>query len=233
MKRSVAKDYLPGVRLRAAVVAGSIFLTLAACSKQQSDASNPPTGAASSPASGPAGAPPSAPSAAPSIQIPEGTLIEARVNETLSTARNRVGDPFTASLEVPLDIGGREVLPRGARLRGHVSTSRSSGRLEGRATIGITLDRVEYNGQEIPITTTLDTKSGPTHKKRNIEVIGGGSGLGAVIGAIAGGGKGAAIGAVAGAGAGVAADAATGKEQVEIPAETVFTFRLKTPVELR
>ena len=34
-------------------------------------------------------------------------------------------------------------------------------------------------------------------KKRDAEIIGGGAGIGAVIGAIAGGGKGAAIGAVA------------------------------------
>lgn len=184
----------------------------------------------------PAAVPPAPPAgAAPSttISIPAGTLLEARVNETLSTASNRAGDAFTASLEAPVDIGGREVFPRGARLRGHVTTSRSSGRLEGRAVIGITLNAIESNGQFIPIATNLDTKTGEAHKKRNIEVIGGGAGLGALIGAIAGGGKGAAIGAAAGAGAGVAGDAATGKEQVQIPAETVFTFRLKSPLELR
>jgi hypothetical protein len=159
-------------------------------------------------------------------------MIEARVNETLSTRRNLAGDAFSASLERPVDIGGREVLPRGAVLRGHVTTSRSSGRMKGRAVLGITLDTVEYNGQKIPIETSLDTATSAAHKKHNIEMIGGGSGLGAVIGAIAGGGKGAAIGALAGAGAGTAGAAATGKEEVEIPAETVFSFRLKSPVEL-
>jgi hypothetical protein len=165
--------------------------------------------------------------------LPEHTLIEARIDQTLSTQQNQPGDHFAASLELPLDIGGREVLPRGTRLRGHVTTSRSSGRLEGRAALGITLDSIEYNGQQIPITTTLDLKTGEAHKKRNIEIIGGGSALGAVIGAIAGGGKGAAIGAAAGAGAGTAGAAASGKEHVVIPAETVFTFRLKASVELR
>lgn len=201
------------------------MLMLAACKSAGPDAKADPASTASTPSS-------AAPTSAPPIQIPEGTLLEARVNETLSTATNRAGDAFTASLELPVDIGGREVLPRGTRLRGHVTTSRSSGRLEGRAAIGITLNEIEYNGQYLPIATTLDTKSGPAHKKRNIEMIGGGAGLGALVGALAGGGKGAAIGAAAGAGAGTAADAATGKEQVQIPAETVFSFRLKAPVEL-
>ncbi len=160
-------------------------------------------------------------------------MLEARLDQALSTEVNKPGDPFAASLAIPLDIGGREVLPRGTRLRGHVTTSRSSGRLEGRAALGITLDSIEYNGNIIPIATTLDTKTSAAHKKHNIEFIGGGSALGAVIGAIAGGGKGAAIGAAAGAGAGTAGAAATGKEQVRIPAETVFTFRLKNSVELR
>ena len=198
-----------------------MLLGLGACKTSQTEANNSTSAA------------PVAPAPAPPIVIPQGTLVEARVNETLSTASNRAGDRFTASLELPLDIGGREVIPRGTRIRGHVTTSRSSGRMEGRAVIGITLDAIEYNGQDIPIATTLDTKTGEGHKKRNIEMIGGGSGLGAVIGAIAGGGKGAAIGAVAGAGAGTAGAAATGKKEVAIPAETVFSFRLKSPIELR
>ena len=105
--------------------------------------------------------------------------------------------------------------------------------MEGRASLGITLDTIEYQGRQVPVTTTLDVKTSEGHKKRNIEIIGGGSGVGALIGALAGGGKGAAIGAAAGAGAGTAGAAATGKLQVRIPAETVFTFRLKSPVELR
>jgi hypothetical protein len=63
-------------------------------------------------------------------------------------------------------------------------------------------------------------------------LIGGGSGLGALIGGLAGGGRGALIGAGAGAGAGAAGAAFTGKKQVSIPAETVLTFRLDEGVEL-
>ena len=57
-------------------------------------------------------------------------------------------------------------------------------------------------------------------ESNNIAVIGGGSGLGAVIGALAGGGKGALIGAGAGAAAGTAGAAATGKREVGVAAES-------------
>jgi hypothetical protein len=57
-------------------------------------------------------------------------------------------------------------------------------------------------------------------------MIGGGAGLGAIIGGIAGGGKGALIGGAAGAGAGTATAAITGKKDIRISAETHLTFRL-------
>jgi hypothetical protein len=167
------------------------------------------------------------------VEIAAGTLIEARLDQALSTRQNRVGDGFDATLEAPVSAGGQVVLAAGSRVHGHVTTSHPSGRLEGRAAIGITLDSVESRGQSIPVTTSLDTKSSAAHKKRNIEVIGGGAGIGALIGGLVGGGKGAGIGAAAGGAGGVGVAAATGVEQVEIPAETVFTFRLKEPLTLQ
>ena len=150
----------------------------------------------------------------------------------MSTARNRVGDKFEATLDEPVTVEGQAVLPRGARVEGHVTSSSSSGRLEGRAMIGITLDSVEHQGKKVPLVTTLDTKTGEAHKKRNIELIGGGAGVGALIGGIVGGGRGVAIGAGAGAAAGAGTAAATGKKDIEIPAETVFTFKLRSAVDL-
>ena len=131
-----------------------------------------------------------------------------------------------------MNANGKEAIPSGARVHGHVTTSHPSGRLEGRASLGITLDSVDVHGAKVPITTSLDVKTGEAHKKRNIEIIGGAAGVGALIGALAGGGKGAGIGAAAGGAAGTGAAAATGVEQVEIPAETSFSFRLKEPVSV-
>jgi len=207
--------------------AGVLVLTLAGCQK-----TGPGTVADSSTAPPAQASVPSGPPAPVAVQVPAGTTLEVRVDQALSTERKRAGDKFRATLEAPVQVAGREVLARGARVTGHVTTARPSGRLEGRAVIGITLDSVESNGRAVPIATTLDTRSSEAHKKRNIELIGGGAGVGALIGGLVGGGKGAAIGAGAGAAAGTGGAALTGEKNIEIPAETVFTFRLKAPAEL-
>ena len=187
---------------------------------------NSPTQSDSATTATPAPAPP------PPLVVPVDTTIQARIDQTLSTERNRAGDKFKASLAAPLMIDGREIISVGAPMAGTVIYSKTSGRFKGRGELAIRIDSVEYRGKVIPLTTSLDTKVSSAHKKRDLEFIGGGAAGGAAIGAIAGGGAGAAIGAGAGAGAGFIGAAITGKKQVVIPAEMVFTFRLKTPLEL-
>ena len=98
--------------------------------------------------------------------------------------------------------------------------------------MGLTLDSFQINGASYPVVTTRTGRVSARHKKRNLVLIGGGSGLGALIGGLAGGGKGALIGAGAGAAAGTAGAAATGKKEVTLPVETLLTFRLEENVEL-
>jgi hypothetical protein len=166
------------------------------------------------------------------IVVPPDTTLEARIDQTLSTQRSHAGEHFHASLAAPLVIDGQEVISQGAPIQGTVIMCKSSGRFKGRGEIAIRLDSIEYRGQMVPITTSLDAKVSAAHKKRDIMFIGGGAGAGAGIGALAGGGVGAGIGAGAGAGAGLVGAVITGKKQVVIPAEMVFTFRLKSQVEL-
>lgn len=162
--------------------------------------------------------------------IPAGTHVRVRLGTTLSTAQNRPGDRFTATLAEPVVVHGSTAVPAGALFRGHVTSASSSGRLRGRASLGVTLDDFELNGATHRISTTANTKVSSAHKRRNLGLIGGGAGLGAVIGALAGGGKGALIGAGAGAAAGTAGAAATGKQSATIPVESLLTFSLKAPV---
>jgi hypothetical protein len=171
-------------------------------------------------------------SAARTVELRPGTVVAVRVSRALSTTRNGAGDTFDAILDEPVVVSDRAVLPRGTRFHGHVTRSAPSGRLEGRAVLGVRLDAFTVNGRRYPITTSINTRTSEAHKKRNIQVIGGSTGVGALIGGLAGGGKGAAIGAAVGAGAGTGAAAATGKKNVGIAAETLLRFSLKTPVTI-
>jgi hypothetical protein len=164
--------------------------------------------------------------------IPRGVALRVRLDESLSTRRNSAGDAFYATLEAPVVVDGRTALPSGTRFTGRVTQSDASGRLKGRAVLGMTLESFRFEGQEQRCRTSSVVRASAPHRNRNIGFIAGGSGLGAAIGAIAGGGKGAAIGAVAGGAAGTAGAAATGKLEIGIPAETMLRFMLQAPVRL-
>jgi hypothetical protein len=164
--------------------------------------------------------------------IPSGTPLHVRVDESIDTRRNRAGDGFTATLTQPIQMEGRVVVPAGTEFRGHVTNASTSGRMKGRASLGLALDSFHLNGRQYRVQTTSVDRVSASHKKRNSWLIGGGAGLGAAIGAIAGGGKGALIGAGAGAGAGTAGAAVTGKKDVGIAAETPLRFTLRSAVEL-
>jgi len=166
------------------------------------------------------------------VELPSGAIVPVRLDRALSTVRNRAGDTFEAILDEPVVVDGTEMLPQGTKFSGHVTISEASGRLEGRAVLGMTLDAFDTNGHHYLITTSVKRKTTEAHKKRNIEVIGGGTGLGALVGGLTGGSKGAGIGAAVGAAGRTSVAAATGQKEVEVPAETLIQFSLKSPVKI-
>jgi hypothetical protein len=166
------------------------------------------------------------------VTVPEGTDLAIVLDETLSSAQNRSGDKFQASLASPVVVDDETVIPQNSRVIGHVVEARPSGRLRGVARLDLTLDTLEIDGKSYDIVTADKGRVGKNHNKRNGILIGGGAALGALIGGVATGGVGAAIGAGAGAGAGPAGAAYTGKKDIRVPAETTLTFQLVRPVTI-
>jgi len=166
------------------------------------------------------------------IVLPAGTSVSIRLLEALDTQRNRTGDRFTASLDEPLVAGDRVIVAKGTRFDGHITLAQESGRFKGRAQMALTLDSFESQGRTYPLQSTNSARFSAGHKKHNWLWMGGGTGGGAAIGAIAGGGTGALIGAGAGTVAGVTGAAITGKRQVRLPVETRVTFTLRSPINV-
>ena len=186
----------------------------------QREAAPPPTVA---PRAGTVSAP--APAAA-RLTAPAGTRVTIRMNGGLSASRNEVGDRFSGVLDAPVISEGATIFAAGTPVSGEVVSSKGKGRFKGAGDLGITLTAI---GRE-SVETGVYERNAKGRGKRTAGFIGGGAGLGALIGGLAGGGKGALIGGLAGAGGGTAAGAYTGNRDVVIPAESVITFRLSRAV---
>ena len=170
---------------------------------------------------------------APDLVIPAGAYLQVRLDHAISTTATRPGDRFTGSLVQPVTVHGRTALPRGIGVSGIVRQSAPSGRLKGRAVLTLALDRIELDGRAYQVATTTVGRTSAAHKKRNWALVGGGTGVGALIGGLAGGGGAALIGAGAGAAAGTIGAAATGRRQVGLPAESILIFRTSQPLAVR
>lgn len=165
------------------------------------------------------------------VTIPAGTLLNIRVDETLSAATAQTGDSFRATLDQPVVVDGAVIAERGARVEGRVAEADRGGKVRGVSTLALELVRLNTSdGQRVRLQTDGFTKKAEKSTKKDAVKVGIGAGLGAAIGAIAGGGKGAAIGAGVGGAAGTGAVVATRGDAAEVPAETRMTFRLREPI---
>jgi hypothetical protein len=167
------------------------------------------------------------------VTIPAGTVITIRTADTLSSKTSQEGETFTATVARPVDVDGAVAIPDGAKATGTVVAAHPLGRFKGGAMLEVRLNSVDINGQNVPVDTAAIARTEKGKGKRSATLIGGGAGLGAIVGGLAGGGKGAAIGALAGAGAGTAGTAFTGNKEIILPAESALSFKLLKPVEVK
>lgn len=168
-----------------------------------------------------------------SLTIPAGTELAVRLGATIDSGKTPAGAEFEGTLANALVASGMEVAPVGSTVTGKVTGVVSSGRLNRPAELALVLTSLTLRGGEkVAITTNTWSMKGESHKKRNLEMIGGGAAAGAIIGALTGGKKGAAIGGAVGAGGGTGVAAATGKKEIVLAPETKVLFRLSTPVSV-
>lgn len=183
--------------------------------------------------------PPSAPPAETSIAnassivtVPAGTQICIRTIDGIDSTRNRVGDPFQASLEEPLTVDGKVVVPKGADVLGRLTESKPHGTFTGRSELRLELTGVVVNGRTLPLVTGEYDLTGKSRGESTAKRTFGVGAAGAIIGAIAGGGKGAGIGAASGAGLGAGSEILTKGDQVKIPSETLLDFTLERDLSI-
>jgi len=162
--------------------------------------------------------------------IPSGTRIVGKLEGTVSTKQNEVGDRVRITSTEPIKVGEDEAIPEGVRLEGEVTHLEGGGRIAGAPELTIRFHQLELDGRTYPISADPFRIRGKSDAAESAAEIGGGAVVGGVVGAIAGSAvKGAVIGAVLGTGVAVATEGG----QIVLPAGTRLRIGLNDPVTVR
>ncbi len=229
------------MRRQLTLILGLLLLAiLIGCSSKppaDENAQNQPAPGTTSTENGPGGGGGKAPSmldklTKKTVMVPEGTVLEVRLNDTLSSKTSQPGESFSGVLAEPVEIDGKVAIPKNADVGGTVIDAKPLGHFKGGAKLQVQVNSVSFGGNSYNVETSSVARTAKGKGKRTAVMIGGGAGLGALIGGLAGGGKGAAIGGLVGAGAGTGGAYFTGNKDVVIPAEAILSFKLEKALEV-
>jgi hypothetical protein len=163
------------------------------------------------------------------VTVPAGTNLMVRMLDSVDSSKNQPGSRFTAVLETNLSVNGTNIVPAGNTVYGRLAVAEQAGRATGSSNLQLELTDIVIDGTAYPIYTGAFEVKGSSSGKRSAKRLLGGAGLGAIIGGIAGNaGMGAAIGATAGAVGSVAQKG----QSIQVPSETLISFRLQQPASL-
>lgn len=168
-----------------------------------------------------------------SITVPENTALDVTLETALASDTSRAEDTVRGAIASPIVIDNTTVIPAGSAVSGHVTGARESGKVKGRAEIGVRFDRLSVGSVTYDIATKPLYWVAENNKKDDAVKIGVGAAAGAVIGAITGGKKGAAIGTAVGAGGGTAVVLATDGDEIRLAAGRKLKVSLTDPLVIR
>jgi hypothetical protein len=166
-------------------------------------------------------------------RIESGTSVQVRTTQAIDS-QTIDGRVYTGTIETDVrDTQGRLAIPAG-------STAELVVRRAEDGELVLDLDSVTVNNRRYGVDATrnrIDTSvdvrnSGIGANKETARNVGGGAVLGALLGAVIGGGDGAAAGAAAGAAVGAGAQILTKGRRVNVPAETLLSYRLQSALDL-
>jgi hypothetical protein len=167
------------------------------------------------------------------ITIPAGTPLDLALVSGVSSKMNTVEDPVNAKLRRSVVVAGVPVVLAGATVDGYVFEASRSGRLRGRARVGIRFTSLRAIDGRHSIHTAAISQQARGTTAKDARLVGIRTGTGTVIGALIAGVHGAAIGTAVGAVGAGAVTLATRGEDLSLDAGSTVVTRLMAPVTIR
>ena len=167
------------------------------------------------------------------VVVPASSVVGLHVESSITSETARVEDRVEARVTRDVLADGRVAIPAGTRVIGDVTLVERGGKMKDKARLGVRFHTlVLADGALVPFRTDAIFREGSSPGAESARKIGGAAVGGAILGAIIGGAKGAAIGGATGAAGGSAVVMAGDRNAATLPAGTVVTVRLSSPVAL-
>jgi hypothetical protein len=163
-------------------------------------------------------------------EVPAGTELDVRLQNTLNSGTAQVEDRFEATTLVDLNVNGRVLIPAGSVMRGVVTAVEPGTRTNRTSKMTVSFDQVTVNGRAYPMRATVTEAIQGEGIRGEATRAGAGAAVGGIIGAVLGGVKGAVLGVLIGGGGTIAA---TEGKEVDLPQGTVLRVRVDAPVQIR
>ena len=188
------------------------------------------TAAPPAPATTPPPAPARTQTTASANEVPAGTELDVRLQNSLNSGTAQVEDRFEATTLVDLNVNGRVLIPAGSVMRGVVTAVEPGTRTNRTARMTVSFDQVTVNGRSYPMRGTVTQAIEGEGIRGEATRAGAGAAVGGIIGAVLGGVKGAVLGVLIGGGGTIAA---TEGKEVELPQGTVLRVRVDAPLQVQ
>jgi hypothetical protein len=180
-----------------------------------------------------------APAAPAERTLASGTRIGARIQDSLSSRRDKAGETLTATVSADIEDGnGHVVIPAGSPVElmiGQLEPATNKGQADGKISLSVT--SVTVRGQVYQVSADLDPVQhhlqGRGVTVGEVEKVGIGAAVGTVAGKLIGKNtKGAVIGGAIGAGAGTAVAVRYASRDVVVTPGTPIAFSLTRPLSV-
>jgi hypothetical protein len=99
--------------------------------------------------------------AAETVVVPPGTLLHVKLQTTITSKTNKVGDKFQGLVSQDVMSGKDVIVPQGSLVTGHVAYIKHSGRIKAKAQMRVVLDSIlTPDDQKIQLSSTLEDSKG-------------------------------------------------------------------------